>query len=247
MCGPVSVLREKIRTSLNKYTKDFEITPVVILLSVPLLATLRYYNGRAAFFNRHLAVCFKTSDYLSLYRFLFFFLSGFVLFFLVPISLIYLIPNSKPSDYGLKLGRIKVGFGCVGVFFLFMLPILFIASKRPTFQSIYPMYKLAGRSTLDFVLYEGAQLLYFFSWEFFFRGYMLFGLKNKFGPTYAILIQTIPFVILHFGKPQLETIGAIFAGIALGALAISARSVWYGVILHWGVAVAMDVFVITYK
>ena len=243
----MNILQRKIGKIPNKYTVELEIKPVVILLSVPLLATLRYYNGGGKFFNRHLAVFFEGSDYLSLYRLLYFSASTFILYFLIPIFLISLVPNSKPSFYGLKLGRKKIGFGFAGVFFLFMLPLLFIVSKWPAFQSIYPIYKFAGRSPLDFILYQAAQLLFFFSWEFFFRGYMLFGLRERFGSTYAILIQTMPFVILHFGKPQIETIGAIFAGIALGGLAIGTESMWYGVILHWGVAVTMDVFAMVYK
>jgi hypothetical protein len=54
----------------------------------------------------------------------------------------------------------------------------------------------------------------------------LFGLKEKFG-FYAVLIQMIPFVILHNGKPELETFGAIAGGIALGILALRTKSFYY--------------------
>ena len=81
------------------------------------------------------------------------------------------------------------------------------------------------------------------SWEFFFRGYMLFGLEERFG-KYSVLIQMIPFTILHHGKPFAESLGAILAGILLGVIALETRSFIYGALLHWLVAVSMDVSVI---
>lgn len=78
-----------------------------------------------------------------------------------------------------------------------------------------------------------------FAWEFMWRGYMLFGLEEKFG-YYSVLIQMIPFVILHNGKPFLETFGAIFGGIALGILALRTRSFYYCVVIHIGVMFSID-------
>lgn len=76
---------------------------------------------------------------------------------------------------------------------------------------------------------------------------MLFGLKEKFG-YYAVFIQTIPFVILHNGKPAVETFGAIAAGIMLGLLALRTGSIYYGVIIHSAVMINMDlVSVLRYK
>lgn len=79
-----------------------------------------------------------------------------------------------------------------------------------------------------------------FAWEFIWRGFMLFGLEKKFC-YYSVLIQMIPFVILHNGKPFLETFGAIFGGIALGILALRTRSFYYCVIIHIGVMYSIDV------
>ena len=68
---------------------------------------------------------------------------------------------------------------------------------------------------------------------------MLFGLKDKFG-YYAVLIQMIPFVILHNGKPAAETFGAIAGGIALGILAFRTNSIYYCVIAHMGIMLTID-------
>ena len=68
---------------------------------------------------------------------------------------------------------------------------------------------------------------------------MLFGLEEKFG-YYAVLIQMIPFVILHNGKPMAETFSAILGGIALGILAFRTRSILYGFVVHVGIMFSID-------
>ncbi|MEL7029055.1 MAG: CPBP family intramembrane glutamic endopeptidase, partial [Pseudomonadota bacterium] len=60
---------------------------------------------------------------------------------------------------------------------------------------------------------------------------------------YAIAIMTIPYAMIHFGKPMGETFGAIVAGYALGYLALKTRSVAPGIFLHCGVALTMDLLV----
>ena len=76
-------------------------------------------------------------------------------------------------------------------------------------------------------------------WEFFWRGYALFGLKDKFG-YYSVFIQMIPFFILHKGKPEIELFSSIFAGLILGIQALRSRSFIYSWILHWFVMLAID-------
>ena len=68
---------------------------------------------------------------------------------------------------------------------------------------------------------------------------MLFGLKEKFG-YYSVLIQMIPFLILHNGKPAPETFGAIIAGLALGILALRTNSILYCVLTHMSVMFSID-------
>lgn len=68
---------------------------------------------------------------------------------------------------------------------------------------------------------------------------MLFGLEEKFG-YYSVLIQMLPFLILHNGKPVVETFGAIIAGIALGILAFRTRSVFYCILAHSSVMFSID-------
>ena len=68
---------------------------------------------------------------------------------------------------------------------------------------------------------------------------MTLGLKNRFG-FYSIFIMTIPYCMIHFGKPMPETIGAIIAGLILGTLSMKSRSILLGVLIHYSIAISMD-------
>jgi len=92
-----------------------------------------------------------------------------------------------------------------------------------------------------FWTYECCSILYIIGWEFIWRGYVLFGLKDSLG-YYSVFIQMIPFALLHIGSPELETYAAIVAGVGLGMLAFAARSFWYGALAHMLVLGTMDVF-----
>ena len=150
-------------------------------------------------------------------------------------------------DYGFRLSQGKLGWGLVVGVCALMIPILILALQLfPAFQYRYPLCKIAGSRWQLFIPYELAYGVYMFSWEFFFRGFMLFGLERKFG-RYSILIQTLPFAVMHYNKPFPEAIGSIFAGVLLGVIALETRSFIYGAAIHWFVAMTMDVLALAWR
>jgi membrane protease YdiL (CAAX protease family) len=70
---------------------------------------------------------------------------------------------------------------------------------------------------------------------------MLFGLSKKLNKTTAILIQTIPFALLHYRKPVIEAYGSIFAGVFQGIIGVRGKSFLPCAILHYMVALAADI------
>ena len=75
---------------------------------------------------------------------------------------------------------------------------------------------------------------------------MLSGLKKWLGFG-AVFVMIIPYCMLHFQKTGSESLGAIIAGILLGGLAMKYRSIWGGVLLHWLVAIAMDLLSLSHQ
>ncbi len=114
-----------------------------------------------------------------------------------------------------------------------------MAARTPSFYQTYPFFKWANQSTYYFLCWELLYALQFVSLEFFFRGYMLAGLRHKFGGS-AVFVMIVPYCMIHYGKPMPETLGAIGAGIILGTLAMRTRSIWGGAAIHIAVALTMD-------
>lgn len=168
------------------------------------------------------------------------FLTDGLIMFLLPVLSIKFILKGKLKDYGFTLGDKKFGFFTMFLFLIVMLPVLWIVSASPEFAKAYPQGgSQVYESLYRFLFYEFCILIYMLGWEFLWRGYMLFGLKPKFG-YYTIFIQMIPFFILHKGKPELELFASIFAGIILGIQALRSGSFIYAWLLHWLVMVFID-------
>ena len=95
---------------------------------------------------------------------------------------------------------------------------------------------MANRSHFDLWTWEALYAAQFISLEFFFRGFLLQGLRRALGAN-AIFVMIVPYCMIHYGKPMPETFGAIGAGLILGTLAMRTRSIWGGVLIHIGVAI----------
>ena len=144
------------------------------------------------------------------------------------------------KNYGINWQNLSIGAAFISIAFLIFIPIILILSSSENFAEYFPLMKNAKEDLTAFLIYEFCFIIFIFSWEFIFRGFILFGLEKSFG-LYAIFIQMIPFVILHNGKPFLETFTAIFGAIILGYLALRTRSIFYGFIIHTTILVSLDV------
>jgi membrane protease YdiL (CAAX protease family) len=149
--------------------------------------------------------------------------------------------RNKPADYGIKIGDYRIWIKDLIFVFCIMLVILLFTFKLTNFKSIYPLSFTARRGFNYFIIYQIIQLFYMSSWEFFYRGFMLFGLAKKMDKKLAILVQMIPFALMHYRKPPLEAYGSIFAGIFLGVIAIRGRSFLPCALLHFLVALSADI------
>jgi membrane protease YdiL (CAAX protease family) len=164
---------------------------------------------------------------------------------IVPLLVSRFASGWGPRDLGFRVkGAHREILLALGLWLAFVPVVLFI-SDTPSFAAKYPRVKaIAGDGTL-FVLYHGLYLVKWIAWEFFFRGYMLFGFEKDFG-TRAVLISTVPFALMHVGKPELEMLAAVPAGFILCYIALRSRSIWPGVLLHWLVATTLDFAVSTW-
>jgi len=212
----------------------------IIIVSVLIIQTLSWYFTSRRFFRENIFYqYFEVITEGLFFEYLYWFIGDSLTFILLPILIIYFVLKEKPADYGFRFGDIKQGLLLTIIAVMFMVPVIWFASSTTSFVEQYPHLPTARISWNTFFIYEFALLIYMTGWEFIWRGFMLNGLYEKFGNE-AIFIQAIPFVILHNGKPFMETLGAIPGAILLGFIALRVRSFYYCVLIHFSVIFLMD-------
>ena len=106
-----------------------------------------------------------------------------------------------------------------------MLPFVYHFSRDPDVRQYYQDFYFPPLDTPRAMLYLlGTLTIYMFCWEWFFRGFLLFGMAQGFGIVPACLLQAVLFGLCHLGKATPETVGAFIGGGLLGIWAWRERS-----------------------
>lgn len=219
--------------------RSLDFKPVFILLSVTIIQIVaRFHTSRGAF-RGMVAGLFGVGPVAEVYEHCLWLVGDFLLQFPLCLLLIRFVLRGTGSDYGLQTGNWRLGMRVSIIFWACMVPVLWFVSSSTAFQQVHPAPGLAKTDWTFFAIYEACSVVYIVGWEFIWRGYMLFGLKKYLG-YYAIFVQVIPFTLLHFGSPEIETYAAMVAGLGLGMLAFATRSFWYGAVAHMLVLGTMD-------
>lgn len=193
-------LQEELK-NLNLFLKEYRSEAIVISFATLFLTLDRYYPVWNKWF------------------------SSLLYFALLPVLVIIVFLRRNPLDFGLRFGNPRIWGFYVAVTCLTAIPVLYITSLSPSFQSFYRVKEF---DLIDYFLKYCAILS---ASEFLFRGFLLFGLKEKLKEG-SIFIQMIPFVLIHFGKPELETLSTIITGLYFGYIAYRGNSYWPVFIIH---------------
>lgn len=222
---------DELKTLLNEF-RNLDIKVITIFLSIAILQTVSWYYLNPNFIKQNILLdFFSLKELTEFHSYIFWFIGDFFLFFILPILIIKFFFKQKIKSFGIQFGNKRVGIYFTIVSILILTPIIIIISTLIDNNSFSPFKDLIYENTNYFSLYVISLLIFLFAWEFIWRGFMLFGLEEKFG-LYSIFIQMIPFVILHNGKPIIETFSSIFGAVFLGYLALRTRSIIYGFLIH---------------
>ncbi len=164
-----------------------------------------------------------------------------MLLMIVPLIAGWRLEGWTPRDLGFGVRGAGRELLVVMALWAAMVPIVWAVHDTPSFAATYPRFAPAEHSLQLYLLYEGFYLVKWIAWEFFFRGFLLFGYARDL-LSRSVLVSTIPFVLMHFGKPEAEVFGSLVAGLVLCFIALRSKSIWPGVLLHWLVAGTMDFF-----
>jgi membrane protease YdiL (CAAX protease family) len=228
--------------------RGFDWRALVVLVTACAVLTAQEYIGQRSWYYEHIQPYTRglpagPDMYRDLKAFAWW--SGWRVggYLVIPALVVLCMPGERLRDYYLSPRGFVRHLWIYVVLFAAVMPFVIWVSGHTSFQRQYPFYKWANRSPFDFWTWELLYIAQFLSLEFFFRGFLLQGLRRALGSN-AIFVMIVPYCMIHYGKPVLETCGAIGAGLILGTIAMRTRSIWGGVLIHVGVAVSMDVLAV---
>jgi membrane protease YdiL (CAAX protease family) len=104
------------------------------------------------------------------------------------------------------------------ILFGVMLPVLIWASRDEGTRAFYRAYFPPTSDAGSWLWLAFTITVYMACWEWFFRGFLLFGLAQGTGAVVAIVLQAALFGWSHGGKPGLEMASSFAGGLILGAI-----------------------------
>jgi membrane protease YdiL (CAAX protease family) len=136
--------------------------------------------------------------------------------------------------WGIGLGDWRWWLPHHGVLLAGLIPVLVLTTVLvPPLAAFYPTYKPA-RTELDALfMLHGSLALDFVGWEFLFRGFLLFAVARRGDAVLAIVLQALPFFLLHGTKPEIEMLSSFVGGMFAGWFCLRARSFFPLYVIHW--------------
>ncbi|WP_297063488.1 CPBP family archaeomyxosortase MrtA [Thermococcus sp.] len=128
---------------------------------------------------------------------------------------------NQPGREGLKLFLIL---------FVLSIPLSIYGATIPSMRNYYPVFHYSSLTT--FLLGELGMGLIMLAHEAFYRGFLLFPLARK-NEWLAIILQDVPYTIVHLGKPGIEVPYAFVAGIIFAKMDLKGKSFLPSFLLHW--------------
>ena len=216
------------------------ISVVVAVVGAAIVAGLFVFNQHALSYDRYIVV-----NLLGLMW--------------IPMLTLILVFREEPSNFGFALGSWKRIWIVLVVLGAGLVALMLTISRWPAYQDYYPVFRRFDEFRGLFASYprvnpytaapwlmlyaEASYGMYLFCWEFFFRGYLLFGLQRSIG-WWAVLAQAIGFGLLHHGKVPSEFYASFGAGVILGIIALNAKSFLPCFVLHWAASLTFNFLVV---
>lgn len=202
------------------------------------------YFGSFSFFEK----TFTNIENIHYWKIIYHNTMAFILFFVISIIFIKFILKDKTKFYNLQRGDYKFGLIIIGLATLLVPIIALTTTLDKGMTSTYPLINFNSCNWWQIILYFTSYILYYIGWEYLFRGLLLNVSKEKLGVLGAILLTTLVSAIIHtsigaLGKPMLETLSAIPAGLIFGYIAYKSNSIYYSLYTHALIGILTDLFI----
>lgn len=177
---------------------------------------------------------------------------GFVMSILPVTAYMIAFPETNFFDLGLGVSVEELNSTLswsLGLSTLLIL-IVWIKTRNPkTLDSYpynqYPQIRINNWTRKMMVIYLISWTIYMFSYEFMFRGLLLFTVKDAIGLWPAIAVNIAIYSGTHIPKGLEETLGSIPFGIILCLITIETGNMWTAALVH--IAISHTVNLTTFK
>ena len=223
-----------------KAARELDVQTTFVLVTCVVFVFLQYMIGDRAVFLATVGEAVP-DEWQELGSWVWWFGMQGVLGFLIPVLCLWGLFGRSAREMGLGWGDWKLA----SMLALAYIPLAaigtWVLSDGAAFQAEYPHYGEAAYSWRIFLIYQAFFLLYWIGWEYLWRGYVLFGTAHTFG-RYAIIVQMVPFAVLHFEKPPAEAFLSIVGALVLGAIVWRCRAFWVAVPIHASQMMLLDLW-----
>lgn len=200
----------------------FRSTPVFIVFSIFIIMTAMaagsFFPGFLGKFNE---------NYITSFAFIIIY--SFIVFFIIPAITSKYIFKEPLHDIGLTFPKNNIKTLILIVIALTLLaPSIYLLTKQPGFQQYY---SLKQTSATQLFLMTCSFPLYYFSEEFFFRGFLFLSLWKRVR-WHSFWITDVMFTLAHISKPGMEILLCIPASVVFNCLTLATRSFYPAIIAH---------------
>ncbi|MCX6762737.1 MAG: hypothetical protein NT093_03060 [Candidatus Moranbacteria bacterium] len=169
---------------------------------------------------------------------------SFLLFAIFPALVAVRLLKEPIKNFGITLGKPKIGIILsVAVVFVFILANYYLVfhSKYAGDLSIARGIVGSFAAFLAFEFFISLPLHFF--WEFFFRGFLQFGLEKRLG-FFSLILATILQTLLFGRSGWLAASLVLFSSLAAGLIARQSRSILYSALFLWIISMSLDIMII---
>ena len=233
-------LKEEINNLKINSDKNFN---YAICFTIIVLFLYCYF-GSFSFFEKF----FNVAD-LNYWKIIYHNFMAFILFFVIGLFFTKFILKTSPKYFYLQSGNWKTGLKLIGIATIIVPLIALTTLFDKEMTNTYPLIDFKTYSAWwQILLYFLSYLAYYVGWEYLFRGILLKSSEKNLGIIGAILLTTLISSIIHtsiadFGKPMIETLSAIPAGLIFGYITTKTNSLLYSLYIHMLVGFLTDLFI----
>jgi len=170
------------------------------------------------------------------------------------VGLLLIIPFIAIAICRDRFDRFPLGFGDYRYGLISVLAVspvfafsIIVSPIDESMQAFYPIPgDEVGQSVGRYMGWAIWYLLFYIAFEFFYRGFLLFGTDDLDWLT-CFMIHITCCTLIHVGKPFIETLASIPATIIFAWITYKTRSIWYGVAIHFVVGITNDLNILWQK